>query len=643
MRQTLFNYVARLVPKISETELVALRTGNTSLDRMIYQGKVVLPSQKANNNDQKNKIWNQKVDKLLQQFPTKKVYPNPNWKKITDYLGHNKFFSFIIDEKYEGSNLSVKDISSILVKISSKNPAIGVTVMVPNSLGPGELLQEYGTEEQKQKFLPGLSQGKYIPCFGLTGPDNGSDAAGKIDRGIVRKNGNRRYIEVEINKRYITLAPISNLVGVAFKLEDPDNLLESGEEGITVALLEGSHPGLKKETYHNPLDAGFPNGTLKGNFEIELDQIIGGEEMVGQGWKMLMECLAAGRAICLPGTALASAKVSTWGTWQYAKHRKQFNIPLQKMEGVNEKLLDMVYETWLIQSSVHLTNFLLDSGDKPAVISALMKQQTTERARTVIENGMDILGGSAICSGPNNFLDKFYRSAPIGITVEGSNTLTRSLIIFGQGLNKSHPHIFSLLDSVMKDDINLFYTNLRQMLGHSLSLYFKTWIPFQSELEKQTVQFANLSNFLAFKGGSLKKEQYISGDMADIFSNLYLAYSVKWYHEQNGVSELLTKYCIQRLLAENKNKFGNILANEKLIGGLLLGYPRYSRGESYETRRMLLEEIRNNEKIMSDIKNGIYIDKMLTSLGKLDELDINSEEYQKLYQQVISVGEYRNI
>ena len=643
MRQTLFNYVARLVPKISETELVALRTGNTSLDRMIYQGKVVLPSQKANNNDQKNKIWNQKVDKLLQQFPTKKVYPNPNWKKITDYLGHNKFFSFIIDEKYEGSNLSVKDISSILVKISSKNPAIGVTVMVPNSLGPGELLQEYGTEEQKQKFLPGLSQGKYIPCFGLTGPDNGSDAAGKIDRGIVRKNGNRRYIEVEINKRYITLAPISNLVGVAFKLEDPDNLLESGEEGITVALLEGSHPGLKKETYHNPLDAGFPNGTLKGNFEIELDQIIGGEEMVGQGWKMLMECLAAGRAICLPGTALASAKVSTWGTWQYAKHRKQFNIPLQKMEGVNEKLLDMVYETWLIQSSVHLTNFLLDSGDKPAVISALMKQQTTERARTVIENGMDILGGSAICSGPNNFLDKFYRSAPIGITVEGSNTLTRSLIIFGQGLNKSHPHIFSLLDSVMKDDINLFYTNLRQMLGHSFNLYFKTWIPFQSELEKQTVQFANLSNFLAFKGGSLKKEQYISGDMADIFSNLYLAYSVKWYHEQNGVSELLTKYCIQRLLAENKNKFGNILANEKLIGGLLLGYPRYSRGESYETRRMLLEEIRNNEKIMSDIKNGIYIDKMLTSLGKLDELDINSEEYQKLYQQVISVGEYRNI
>lgn len=643
MRQTLFNYVARLVPKISETELVALRTGNTSLDRMIYQGKVVLPSQKANNNDQKNKIWNQKVDKLLQQFPTKKVYPNPNWKKITDYLGHNKFFSFIIDEKYEGSNLSVKDISSILVKISSKNPAIGVTVMVPNSLGPGELLQEYGTEEQKQKFLPGLSQGKYIPCFGLTGPDNGSDAAGKIDRGIVRKNGNRRYIEVEINKRYITLAPISNLVGVAFKLEDPDNLLESGEEGITVALLEGSHPGLKKETYHNPLDAGFPNGTLKGKFEIELDQIIGGEEMVGQGWKMLMECLAAGRAICLPGTALASAKVSTWGTWQYAKHRKQFNIPLQKMEGVNEKLLDMVYETWLIQSSVHLTNFLLDSGDKPAVISALMKQQTTERARTVIENGMDILGGSAICSGPNNFLDKFYRSAPIGITVEGSNTLTRSLIIFGQGLNKSHPHIFSLLDSVMKDDINLFYTNLRQMLGHSFNLYFKTWIPFQSELEKQTVQFANLSNFLAFKGGSLKKEQYISGDMADIFSNLYLAYSVKWYHEQNGVSELLTKYCIQRLLAENKNKFGNILANEKLIGGLLLGYPRYSRGESYKTRRMLLEEIRNNEKIMSDIKNGIYIDKMLTSLGKLDELDINSEEYQKLYQQVISVGEYRNI
>jgi acyl-CoA dehydrogenase len=289
--------------------------------------------------------------------------------------------------------------------------------MVPNSLGPGELLSHYGTEQQKNKYLPNLAVGKYIPCFGLTGPHNGSDATGNIDEGVLKIINNKRVIEVNINKRYITLAPVSNLIGIAFRLRDPNNLLTNGKEGITLALIEKEKVGLIKNTYHNPLDVGFPNGTLKGNLIIELDEVIGGEENCGHGWKMLMECLATGRAISLPASANGSVKAVTFGIYHYGMNRKQFNIPLLKMEAVQNKFIDMLYNTWIIISSISMTNTILDNGAKPSVISAIMKQQTTERARVVLNNAMDIYAGSAICCGNNNFLEKYYRSAPIGITV----------------------------------------------------------------------------------------------------------------------------------------------------------------------------------------------------------------------------------
>ena len=231
---------------------------------------------------------------------------------------------------------------------------------------------------------------------------------------------------------------------------------------------------MKQETHHNPLNAGFPNGTLKGNISIPIENIIGGPEKAGMGWKMLMECLASGRGVCLPASANASSKVATYGIFHYIKHRKQFKIPLIKMEGVQEKFVNMLFNTWLIQSSVAFTNCLLDKGEKPAVISAIMKQQTTDRGREVLNNGMDIHAGSAICLGENNFLEKFYRSAPIGITVEGSNTLTRNLIIFGQGLNKSHPYIYPVLDSILTDNIDNFNHSFKNILKHSLSLYWKS-------------------------------------------------------------------------------------------------------------------------------------------------------------------------
>ena len=643
MRSYLFNRIKNIIPKISSTELIALTSGTTSLDRQIFQGNVSLPKYINVNNSNTFKKFNSSCDILLNNFNDDNVYPSPNYNDILNYISKEKFFSFIIDDKYGGNKLTTKELSSILTKITSQNPAIGVTVMVPNSLGPGELLQHYGSDEQKNYFLPKLASGDLIPCFGLTGQNNGSDAVGQIDEGIIKKEGEKLVIDIKINKRYITLAPVANLIGLAFKLKDPSGLLKEGKEGITVALIKGNHKGLIKETHHIPLNAGFPNGTLKGNIKIEVNDIIGGEKNIGNGWKMLMECLAAGRGVCLPATALASSKVATYGIYNYSNHRKQFNLPIIKMEGVNKKFLDMVYNTWVIQSSVHLTNYLLDQGEKPAVLSAVMKQQTTDRAREVLNNAMDIHAGSAICLGRNNFLEKFYRSAPIGITVEGSNTLTKNLIIFGQGLNKSHPYIFPIFESILNNDIKNFNKNLKKIISHSLLLYLKTFTLFNTQLEKQTIDFACLSNFIALKGGSLKKEQYLSGDMADIFSNLYLAYSVKWYQENFNISNKLTNYCIDRLLEENIEKFNRIIDNSDLKFALIHLKKKYHK-DLYRKNTIILEEIKNNKKIMNFIKEDVFMEgTILEDLEKLNLLDENSLEYKQLYDKVISVGEFKNI
>jgi len=524
MYRLLFRFVKNKIPRISETEMIALRSGNTSIDREILQGNINMPTKVT----YPNKFPQNELNRLFSEFDGSRVYPNDNDNYWINYLAKNKYFSFLIDREYGGIKLSVNELSNLLTKVASVDPALGVITMVPNSLGPGELLTLYGTEQQKNYYLPKLAKGDFIPCFGLTGPNNGSDATGSIDKGTIVKKDDKIMIKVKINKRYITLAPVANLMGIAFNLEDPDNLLN--KSGITVALLERDHEGLIQNTHHNPMNAGFPNGTIKGEFFIDLDQVIGGEENIGNGWKMLMECLSAGRGVSLPATANASSKASSFGIYNYIKVRDQFKMPLAKMEAIQQKFNNMIYNTWIIQSSVSLTNDILDSGKSPAVLSAIMKQQTTERGREVLNEALDIHGGAGICLGYSNFLEKFYRAAPIGITVEGSNTLTRSLIIFGQGLNKSHPYIFPLLESVLNDDLNNFKNNFNSLVTHSLSLYGKSFYLSKS-LEQQIINFAALTNFVAIKGGLLKKEQMLSGDMADIFSNLYLALSVQNYHE----------------------------------------------------------------------------------------------------------------
>ena len=643
----LFKKVKSIIPRISDTELIALRSGTTSLDKDIFSGKVNYPRFR----NIKSKFPSENLEYLVKKYGHKQhIYPNARYETILREIGEKKFLSFIIDEKYGGTRLSVTETSSILTKLASVNPALGISVMVPNSLGPAELLAHYGTEEQKDAYLPKLATGDFIPCFGLTGPNNGSDATGSIDEGIVvmNKETNKMEIEVTIDKRYITLGPVANLIGLAVRVNDPYELLDKGKPGVTVALIERSHPGLFQETHHNPLDVGFPNGTLKGTIRIPLENVIGGEKNVGEGWKMLMECLAAGRGVCLPATAKASSNVSSLGVFYYAKHRKQFKLPLLEMEGVQQKIADMFYHTWAINCSIALTNQLLDAGEKPAVLSAIMKQQTTDRAREVLNHGMDIHAGSAIIKGTNNFLEKFYKAAPIGITVEGSNTLTRNLIIFGQGLNKSHPHISPILESILANNENKFGVEFWKMANHVQNRFiFSLLDKFgnKNQLDSQTSHFAHLANMIALHGGTLKSKQMLSADMADILSNLYLAHSIRWFHKEHKISKVLTDYCINRLCNENIRSFNRVIDNqEPWMKPLIWFIKTKEKNYNYQDTKKVIEELKKNVYIHSFLSEDVMVEytplKKLMGIDKI--LDQNSDNYKRRYDEIISVSEYAN-
>ena len=632
MYKKIFNVIKNKLPKISETELIALKSGTTFVDRNILQGEIKYPTKQTINYKFSQKV----LDDLLESYDRKKIYPDN--KEIINELAKNKFFSFLIDEKYGGIKLSVNELSNILTKITSVDPALGVIVMVPNSLGPGELLTLYGTDQQKDYYLPKLASGEKIPCFGLTGPNNGSDATGNIDKGIVFKDNGKIKVKINLNKRYITLAPVSNLLGIAFNLEDPDNLIN--KEGITVALIENNHPNLIVDTYHNPLDVGFPNGTIKGEITISLDQIIGGKDNVGNGWKMLMECLSAGRAISLPATANSSSKVATYGIFNYINVRDQFKMPLSKMEAIQEKFNNMVYHTWIIDSSIDMTNDILDEGHSPSVISAIMKQQCTERGRIVLNEGMDIHGGAGICVGYSNFLEKYYKSAPIGITVEGSNTLTRSLIIFAQGLNKSHPYIYPVLDSILNNDQLAFNKNFNNIVKLAINLYIKSF-SLKNDINQQVINYAALTNFVALKAGALKREQMLSGEMADVFSNLYLAISVQYTNSHYQISDKLTNYVIKRLMYENQEKINKIIDNLGPEKYILFHLKKTPIKVSFSEEREIFKEISENPKIIDKIKENLYLKDILKDLDLINNYDKDSIMYNKLKSRIINVEEYK--
>jgi acyl-CoA dehydrogenase len=661
MYKNIFNRVKKIIPKISETEIIALKSGGTSIDKYIFEGK--MNYKKLFSKIVKDIISIKTEDdlhSLLKMTGEQNIYPSKNINNTMKELGKRGFLSMIIDPKYGGNRMSIELQSQLLSKISSYNPSLGVATMVPNSLGPAELLQHYGTEDQKNYFLPKLSTGDFIPCFGLTGPNNGSDAVGEIDEGVVEIDRHDDIGEIKIkitlNKRYITLAPVSNLIGIAFKLNDPNNLLGNNKNGITLALVENNQPGLLLQTYHNPNNAGFPNGTIKGTIYINPDQVIGGKDKIGEGWKMLMECLAVGRGVSLPATANGSSKFITQSIKYYINTRKQFNMQIGDMEAVREKFIDMYLNTWIIHTSVKLTNHILDSGSTPSVITAIMKQQTTERARNILNHGMDIYSGSGICTGENNFFTKFYNASPVGITVEGSNTLTRGLIIFGQGLNKSHPYIFPIFQNIQDNNIPEFTKNFNSLLKNIIGNYLRLSNPInylfnndklQSRLEIATIKFSILSNFVALLGGKIKQKQMISGNMADILSNIYLGYSLLWYHHHNDNNDnnnkILRDECINYLMSDAEYRMNLIVYNYPIILLKPFLYPMQNKIKytNLEDKNKLYNYIINNDDLNRIMNADIYSNgTVLEKLIKLSKLDKSSHDYKNLYQDIIKVGEY---
>ncbi len=522
--------------------------------------------------------------------------------EMWQFLKDQGFFGLQIRKQYGGKAFSAYAQSQVLTKVYGRSAAVGTSIAVPNSLGPGELLQHYGTEEQKNYYLPRLARGEEVPCFALTGLEAGSDAGAMTDKGYVtwgEHNGQKVLgIRLNWNKRYITLAPIATVIGLAFKLYDPEHLLGGQKNlGITCALIPRDTPGVVIGRRHLPCDIAFQNGPTQGHdVFIPLDYIIGGPAMIGQGWRMLMECLAAGRAISLPASAIAGAKVAAYAGGAYARVRRQFKVPIGRFEGIEEVLARIVGLTYIMDATRTFTAGMINLGEKPALASAITKYHVTEMGRVVGNDAMDMHGGKGIMLGPQNYLGRSYQAIPIAITVEGANILTRNMIIFGQGAMRCHPYVFAEFEAAQLEDeeksLQAFDKALMGHMRYFLTNFVRTFvlgltggwlIRFSKGKKKRYFQqasrfsaaFAMISDIsMMVLGGSLKRRENISARLGDILSYLYMLSAVlKHYFDQGENKDDLpvvrwaSLYCLYQI----QQRFDDLLKNfpNRWLGYLL--------------------------------------------------------------------------
>ncbi len=559
----------RLMPAISETEQEALDAGTVWWEAELFRGapdwKQLHNIPAARLSPEEEAFLEGPVEELCSMADDWEIthvnaaLPESVWT----FIRENGFLGMIIPKSYGGLEFSAYAHSRILIKLYSISGALGTTVSVPNSLGPAELLLHYGTEQQKDYYLPRLASGEEIPCFALTAPEAGSDASAIPDTGIVcmEEYQGKETLGLRLNwdKRYITLAPVASLLGLAFKLYDPDHLLGEKEDyGITCALIPVSTPGVVIGRRHFPLNVPFQNGPTQGkDVFVPLDTIIGGAEMAGKGWQMLVDCLSTGRAISLPSGAIASSKVAAISSGAYARIRKQFNLPIGKMEGVEEALARIAGHAYTNSAVGAFTTAGIDIGEKPSVASAIVKYHTTENARKAVIDAMDVHGGKGIVLGPKNYLGRLYQGAPIGITVEGANILTRSLIIFGQGSIRCHPYLLKEVSAVHSDDeqqaIKVFDEALFGHIGYAFSNYVRAaWLgftsarwtrtPFKDGTKRYYQHMTRFSAILAFVsdvvlgvlGGELKRREKTSARLGDVLSSLYLSSAILKKYDDDG-------------------------------------------------------------------------------------------------------------
>lgn len=572
-----FNVMRKSMPKMSQTEREALEAGTTWWDAALFSGqpdwKILQDLPVARLSPEEQAFIDGPVEELCAMLDdwdiTHKRRDLP--PHVWNFIKKHKFCGMIIPREYGGLDFSHAAHSEVVMKIASRSVSAAVTVMVPNSLGPAKLLLEYGTDVQKNHYLPKLASGDALPCFALTGPLAGSDASAMPDTGIVcygSFEGAENVLGIRLNweKRYITLGPVATVLGLAFKLYDPDRLLGDQEDiGITVALIPTDTPGVSIGKRHFPLDAAFQNGPNWGkNVFIPLDWIIGGAAQAGNGWKMLMQCLATGRAISLPALSTGGAKFTSRNTGAYARIREQFERPIGAFEGVEEALARIAGETYIIDAARKITVAALDNGHKPSVLSAVIKYELTERMRRIVNDGMDIQGGSGICLGPRNYLGRLYQVIPVSITVEGANILTRTMIIFGQGSVRCHPYLqhemqvlqisdtalaLQRFDALLFKHSGFMLRNLLACIWFGLSGAVFTNVPGDTHSKRYYRQVTRLSAVFALLtdvalltlGGELKRKESISGRFADALSNLYLCSCVlKYYHEQGSLKDDVT-------------------------------------------------------------------------------------------------------
>lgn len=568
----LLDVFRRILPPLSQTERIALETGSVGFEGELFTGdpdwQMLLDYPKPQLTAEEQAFLEGPTEELCRMIDDWSIthvhadLPPELW----DFIKKHRFFGMVIPKQYGGLGFSALAHHKVIQKIASASSVVSSTVGVPNSLGPGELLNHYGTPEQKDYYLPRLAVGQEVPCFGLTGPFAGSDATSIPDYGIVCKgewNGaNVLGVRLTFDKRYITLAPVATLIGLAFRMYDPDGLLGDTQDiGITLALLPRDTPGVEVGRRHFPLNSPFQNGPVRGkDVFIPLSQLIGGADMAGKGWNMLNECLAVGRSITLPSTASGGAKAGARVTGAYARIRKQFGLSVGRFEGVEEALARIGGKAYAISALSQATAAAVDRGDVPSVPSAIAKYHCTTMGREVVSDVMDVIGGKGIILGPRNFAGRNWQAAPISITVEGANIMTRSLLIFGQGAILCHPWVMKEMKAAQEPDrkaaLEAFDESLAGHVRYGISNAFRSfWFgitgstigsapgddytrPFFRKLDRYAANLALMADVsMLLLGGKLKFKESLSGRLGDVLSHLYMAGAVLKRHHDEGAPE----------------------------------------------------------------------------------------------------------
>ena len=612
----------KMLPSMSATEREALEAGNVGWDGELFSGMpewdklMSYPAPRLSEEEQA--FVDGPCEELCRMIDDWAIcHEHADMpKEVWDYIIDKKFFAMIIPKQYGGLEFSAYANSVVIQKLASRSATASSTVGVPNSLGPAELLLHYGTDEQKERYLPGLAAGTEIPCFALTSPQAGSDAAALIDSGVVCKGQwqGKTITGIKLNwdKRYITLAPVATVLGLAFKLYDPDHLIgDEVERGITAALVPADTEGVEVGRRHYPLTVAFQNGPTSGkDVFVPLDCIIGGPDMAGKGWKMLVELLSVGRAITLPSTASGGGQAASYATGAYATIRKQFNTSIAKFEGVGEAITRIAGNTYIMNAAVTVTAGAIDQGEKPAVPSAILKYHCTELGRKVANDAMDVHGGKGVMMGPNNYLGRAYMATPIAITVEGANILTRSLIIYGQGAIRCHPFVLRELQAAGDEDHDRglieFDDALFGHIGYAISNVARSFflalthakfsrVPlntptrrYYQNINRYSAAFALASDFAMLTlGGSLKKRELLSARLGDVLSSMYLASCVLKHFENQGrrATDLpLVEWSVRTLMYQAQESLHAFLLNfpNRWVAWFLRFFI-FPRGRTYKT------------------------------------------------------------